>query len=120
MNRKLAASISVVALCLITASTVGAARAGQLCRPFKQGGRSYSWETIGTGWTCSSAKPWVVKLIGDRIRTANANNPLTNGPRGLRCTANPLSRGGHATAGQCIKGTLAFPQSGFAWMDTSS
>ena len=41
--------------------------------------------------------------------------PLTNGPRGYHCAADPTSEGGHATAGHCIKGTIAFPRSGFAW-----
>jgi len=115
MNRKLATLVVVASVCLAAASTVGAAPAGQLCRSFKQGGRSYHWETLGTGWTCASAKPWVVKLSNDRVHVGSTNVPLTNGPRGYHCSANPFSRGGRATAGQCFKGTLAFPKSGFAW-----
>jgi len=47
-----------------------------------------------TGWTCASTKPWIVKLSSDRVHVGIANR---------------------ATAGQCFKGTLAFPRSGFAW-----
>lgn len=115
MKRKLAALIVATSACLAAASTVGAAGTGQLCRSFNQGGRSYHLETLGAGWTCTSAKPWVAKLIGDPVHVTSRNVPLANGPRGYHCSANPLSRGGHATAGQCIKGTIAFPQSGFAW-----
>ena len=82
---------------------------------FKQGGRTYRSETIGTGWTCASAKAWIVKLIGDRVHIVSKSVPLTNGPRGYHCAADPTSEGGHATAGHCIKGTIAFPRSGFAW-----
>jgi len=115
MNWKLATLVVVASVSLATASTVGAARAGKLCPSFKQGGRSYHSETLGTGWTCASAKPWIVKLSSDRVHVGIANVPLTNGPRGYHCSANPFSRGGRATAGQCFKGTLAFPRSGFAW-----
>lgn len=115
MTLKLALLLVVAAAFLATASTAGARSAGQVCPSFKQSGVSYRWETIGKGWTCASAKPWVVKLIGDRVHVESKSVPLTNGPRGYHCAANPGSRGGRATAGQCIKGTIAFPQSGFAW-----
>ena len=115
MNRKLTTLVVVALGCLAAASTVGAARAGQLCPSFKQNGGSYHWETVGTGWTCASAKPWVVKLSSDHVRKSTANVPLTNGPRGYHCYATPFSRGGRATSGTCFKGTIAFPKSGFAW-----
>ena len=82
----------------------------KVCSPFKQGGRTYRSETLGTGWTCASAKAWIVKLIGDRVHIVSKSVPLTNGPRGYHCAADPTSEGGHATAGHCIKGTIAFPQ----------
>ena len=116
MNPNVVTLVVVASLSLAAASTVGAARAGQVCPSFKQNGRIYRPETIGTGWTCASAKPWIVKLSGDRIRRSTANVPLTNGPRGYHCFATPLSRGGRATSGTCFKGTLAFPKSGFAWL----
>ena len=102
-------------LCLVAVTTAGAARTGQVCPSFKQGGRTYRFETLGTGWTCAAAKAWIVKLIGDRVHIVSKSVPLTNGPRGYHCAADPTSQGGRATAGHCIKGTIAFPQKGFAW-----
>jgi hypothetical protein len=119
MNRKLSllAMVSAVAVtvCLATATTAGAVTTGKVCSSFKQGGRTYRSETLGTGWTCASAKAWIVKLVGDRVHIVSKSVPLTNGPRGYHCAADPTSEGGHATAGHCIKGTIAFPRSGFAW-----
>ena len=119
MNRKSALLVVVSAVaasvCLATATTAGAATAGKVCSPFKQGGKTYRSETIGTGWTCASAKAWIVKLIGDRVHIVSKSVPLANGPRGYHCAADPTSERGHATAGHCIKGTIAFPGSGFAW-----
>ena len=117
MNRKLAALVVVASLCLAAASTAGAARAAAVCPSFKQGGRTYQWETLGSSWTCKSAKPWVVKLLGDHIHTSIKNLPLTNGPRGYHCWAEPNSRRGRATSGTCFKGTFAFPGTGFAWFE---
>ena len=117
MKHKLVFLVVVAALSLAAASTAGAAHTGQVCRPFKQGGHTYTWETIGTSWTCTSAKPWVVTLIGDRAHVVSKNVPLTNGPRGYHCSANPGSRRGRATDGACFKGTIAFPISGFAWTE---
>ena len=114
--RKLATLFVVASACLAAASTAGAARAGQVCRSFTQGGRTYKSETLGTGWTCSSAKTWIVKLSSDHVHVVSTNVPLTNGPSGYHCFASPPSRGGRAANGSCIKGTLAFPKSGFAWL----
>ena len=119
MNRKLALLLAVgvvsACACLATATNADAARSGKVCSPFKRNGASYQYETVGTGWTCASAKSWIVELIRDRVHVSTRNVPLTNGPRGYHCAANTGSQGGHATAGQCIKGTVAFPRSGFAW-----
>lgn len=119
MNRMIALLVVVSAVaasaCLATATTAGATTTGKVCSTFKQGGRTYRAETLGTGWTCASAKAWIVKLIGDRVHIVSKSVPLTNGPRGYHCAADPTSEGSHATAGHCIKGTIAFPQSGFAW-----
>jgi hypothetical protein len=111
----LAAGVVAASVCLATATNAGATRTGQVCSTFKSGGRTYRSETLGTGWTCASAKTWIVKLIGDRVHVATRSVPLTNGPRGYHCAAHPTSEAGHATAGHCIKGTIAFPQKGFAW-----
>ena len=115
MKRTLGMLVFVVSACLAVASTAGATRDGQVCRSFKQAGKSYTYETLGSGWTCASARPWIVKLSRDHVGTVTKNVPLKNGPSGYHCFADPLSRGGHATAGACIKGTIAFPKSGFAW-----
>ena len=115
MTVKLAALFAVALVSLVAASVAGAAHAGQVCPSFKHNGRTYNWETVGTGWSCASAKPWVVKLSGDRVHVGTKNVPLSNGPRGYHCYATLFSHGGRATSGTCFKGTVAFPGSGFAW-----
>jgi hypothetical protein len=101
---------------LAAASTGGAATAGKICPKFKQGRITYRSETIGTTWSCASAKSWIAKLALDRVpKTVTRNIPLPNGPRGYHCFATAFSRGGHATGGACMKGTIAFPRSGFSW-----
>ena len=107
--------ISLLAALAIAAAVAQAKPVGQVCRAFKLSGLSFSSETLGTGWTCSSAKTWISKLSKDKIRHSTKNVPLSNGPRGYHCFATPSSQGGRATAGACIKGTLAYPGSGFAW-----
>ena len=115
MNRMLALLAAIVAATLTVASTADARSAAQVCPSFNQGGKSFFLETIGSSWSCSSAKSWAVKLIGDKVpRTVTKDIPLTNGPSGYHCFANPGSHV-HATDGTCFKGTIAFPKSGFAW-----
>jgi hypothetical protein len=116
MIRTLALLTILTAVCLAGASTAGAGKAGQVCPSFTQGRQSFGLETIGSGWSCPSAKSWAVKLIGDKVAAVvMKNTPLTNGPVGYHCFANPGSHG-HATDGACFKGTIAFPKSGFAWL----
>lgn len=116
MKRKLGVLAVVAAASLAAASTAGAAGAGQVCPTFKHRGKTYQVETLGTGWTCGSAKTWIVKLSGDHVaRTVTTNVKLANGPRRYHCLATPFSSGGRATAGMCIKGSIAYPKSGFAW-----
>lgn len=114
MNRKLAILVAIASLSLVAASPTGAARAGQICPSFKLRGLSYVSQTVGA-WKCTSAKKWIKKLSLDKVGVVGTNKTLENGPRGLHCFANPLSRGGRATAGDCIKGSVAYPKSGFAW-----
>ena len=115
MTRTLALLAVIATACLAAASTAGASRAAAVCPSFKQGGKSFFLETLGNSWTCSSAKAWAVKLIGDKVAAVvTSNTPLKNGPRGYHCFANPGSHG-HATDGTCFTGTIAFPKSGFAW-----
>jgi len=116
MTHKLGALALVALVALAAASTGGARDAGKICATFKQARITYHSQTVGTGWTCAAAKSWISRLSLDRVpKTVTKNVPLTNGPRGYHCLATPLSRGGHATGGMCIKGTLAYPKSGFAW-----
>lgn len=117
MNVKLATLVVVTSACLAAASTAGASRAAQVCPTFKQGKLTYHLETLGTRWTCASAKSWVVKLSGDSARIVSRNVPLTNGPRGYHCFAIAGSHG-HATNGTCFAGTLKFPGTGFAWISS--
>ena len=102
-----------------TAATIVAASAHaarpQVCSTFKQAGETFTSFTIGTAWTCASAKSWIGKLSDDRVGHVTKNVPLTNGPRGYHCFAIAGSKAGRATSGTCFKGTLAFPQTGFAW-----
>ena len=116
MNRKLIALVFVTCACLAAASTAGAAGAPQVCKQFKQGGRTYSFETIGTAWTCATAKAWVVKLIADHAAVSTKKVPLTNGPRGYHCYASPGRHVALATDGMCFTGTVKFPKTGFAWL----
>jgi hypothetical protein len=115
MIRYLAALALVATTCLSAASIGNAARAAAVCKSFKSGGLTYSSETLGSSWSCSAAKTWILKLSKDSIKHSSKNVPLKNGPHGLHCFATPNSVGGHATAGSCIAGTIAFPKTGFAW-----
>jgi hypothetical protein len=108
-----------VAAALTSASAVRAEPAAQVCRKFTQGRLTFTSETLGTSWSCAAAKAWIVKLAADRVRVSARNVPLSNGPRGYHCFATPFSRGGRATSGSCIKGTIAFPGTGFAWNGAS-
>ena len=114
MIRKLALFLVALTASIAAASSVHAASAGQLCPQFTKSRLTYHWETAGTGWTCASAKPWVVKLSGDHVGSATGNVPLTNGPKGYHCYAT-LTHKGLASGGACFKGTWAFPRSGFTW-----
>jgi hypothetical protein len=116
MTRKPGASIVLVLACLAAASTGRAASAGKVCATFRVGRIAYHSQTVGTTWTCAGAKSWIAKLSLDSVPKSFVNDvPLGNGPGGLHCFATPGSKGGHATSGVCVKGTKAFPKSGFAW-----
>ena len=104
----------VLAAALAAASVVRATSSGQLCRSFKAHGFTFRWETAGTGWSCTSAKPWVLKMIGDHVRPTLGRVKLVNGPTGLHCFAVSEQKG-YVTGGVCYRHTLAFPGSGFTW-----
>jgi hypothetical protein len=115
MTRTLAVLVVIAAACLAAAATAGARSTAQVCPSFAHGGKSFFLETIGDRWTCSSAKSWAVKLMGDKVpQSVTRSVPLKNGPAGYHCFALPGSHG-RATDGTCFKGTLAFPKTGFAW-----
>ena len=114
MIRKLVPLLVALAAFVAAAASADAAPAGQLCPSFKSNGLTFRWETAGTGWTCGSAKPWVVKLSGDRIASVGGNVKLTNGPAGFHCWGT-IAKKGFAAGGACFKGTWAYPKSGFTW-----
>lgn len=99
-----------------SASASGAGRAG-LCASFKVGGLKIMWETVG-GFSCASAKPWVIKLQKEHVPTGFGNVTLHDGPGGYHCMATGARAHGHPTGGVCYKGTLAYPKSGFTWNGT--
>jgi hypothetical protein len=102
------------AAALVLAAGAGAARQGVICKTFKSNGVTFYSQTVGS-WSCSSAQTWIKKLSRDRVGKVTKSVPLRNGPSGLHCFALPLSSGGRATGGACVKGTLAFPKLGFTW-----
>ena len=105
-------AIAAVGIPIATAGTASAA--AEVCPTLSAVGSKYTWETVGTGFTCGNAKHWVLKLIKDRVDTSSGKVALTNGPRGYHCYA-VSDKKGVASDGQCYKGTAAFPKSGFAW-----
>ncbi len=114
MNRTLAL-LAAIPACLAAATTADARDTAQFCPSFRHDGKSFSLFTVGNAWSCSSAKGWAVKLIGDKVpRNVTSKVPLKNGPSGYHCFALPGSHG-RATDGTCFKGTVAFPKTGFAW-----
>ena len=110
-----AVAISVTAI-LVNGAAVRAAPTAQVCGPFRQGGLTFKSFTLGTRWTCSSAKSWIIKLSADKVHVTTRNVPLSNGPRGYHCLATVGSKGGRATNGTCFTGTITFPGNGFAWL----
>jgi hypothetical protein len=115
MIRRFVLAALVAAVAPLAGAAAGrAAPAGELCKTFETAGLKVQWETAGTGWTCSSAKPWVVKLIDDHVRPALGSVPLRNGPHGYHCFA-VSEKNGHVSGGLCYLGTLAYPKSGFTW-----
>ncbi len=119
MKRLLAAAtlVAIGAFGFPIATAAPASAAGKVCPTFHARGVKYQWETAGTGFTCKSAKRWLVKLIKDRADTSSGEVALKNGPKGYHCFAT-LDHEGYASGGLCYKGTVAFPKSGFTWNGT--
>jgi hypothetical protein len=118
MLRRAWVAFAVLALAATAVSTVAsavpAAAAGKVCPSFSQSGVKYFSEVVGTGFTCNTAKTWVLKLSKDPVDTTAGRAALSNGPKGYHCVATDDAKG-HASVGACFKGTLAFPKSGFLW-----
>jgi hypothetical protein len=104
----------VVAASFGGASEVRAApTAGAICKSFSRSGLKYQWSAIG-GVTCKKAKPWLLKLLRDRVRTPSMKVALKNGPKGFHCYATIVTKS-RASAGVCYTGTFKFPKNGFQW-----
>jgi hypothetical protein len=116
-TKRLLVSAAIVAIATIGIPVVAAGSASAkaaVCPTLSASGSKYTWETVGTGFTCANAKHWVLKLIKDPVDTSSGKVALTNGPKGYHCYAVSDTKG-VASDGQCYKGTAAFPKSGFAW-----
>jgi hypothetical protein len=119
---KRALLVTVASLCLAVIPSVVAisdaeavvAQKAAVCPSFKKAGTTIEWSVIGSGWTCGSAKKWVSKLIGESVTKSDPKVTFTDGPKGFHCTG-VADATGHATLGDCYKGTLAHPTSGFQW-----
>jgi hypothetical protein len=110
-----AAGLALVATAVLAAtSAVPAAAAGKVCPSFSNSGLKYFSETVGTGFTCSTAKTWVLKFSKDHVDTTTGKAVLQGGPKGYHCVATDEAKG-QPSGGACYKGTLAFPKSGFLW-----
>ena len=110
----LAISAFVATAAFAAVSEVPATAAGKVCPSFSQSGLKYFTETVGSGFTCATAKSWVLKLTNDPVDTTAGRVALNNGPKGYHCVATNDAKG-KASVGACYKGTLAFPKSGFLW-----
>src|SRR5262245_23728483 len=118
MVRRVVVNLAVLVLvsaAVLTATSQGqASAAAKVCPTFSSAGLKYFSETVGTGFTCGTAKTWVLKLIKDPADTSSGPVTLNNGPKGYHCRASDDAKG-RASVGVCYKGTLAFPTSGFLW-----
>jgi hypothetical protein len=115
--KRLVVSAAIVAVAAMGIPIVAAGPASAkaaVCPTLSVSGSKYTWETVGTGFTCANAKHWVLKLVKDPVDTSSGKVALTNGPKGYHCYAVAATKG-VASDGQCYKGTAAFPKSGFAW-----
>jgi len=84
-----------------------------VCPDFKVHSTVYHWSVIGTFFSCKTAKPWLAKLVGSRVR-GSGSVTLHSGPRRYHCSS-ALDKRGYPFAGACYTGTLAHPKQGFQW-----
>jgi hypothetical protein len=101
---------------LVVVPAAPAAQTGHSCPSFSKGGLTYHL-FISNDLTCASAKTWALKLSGDVVTVDPKvqNVTLSNGPSGYKCFARARTKG-HASAGLCYKGSLAFPKSEITWL----
>jgi curli biogenesis system outer membrane secretion channel CsgG len=120
MKRTLLAMVAFLCLAMIpavadgTSAAAAVPRKAAVCPSFKAAGVKLEWSVVGTGWTCSSAKKWVSKLVGEKVAKSDVKVTFTDGPKGFHCQG-ASDASGHTTVGACYKGTAAFPKSGFQW-----
>jgi hypothetical protein len=97
MIRRLCVAAAVLALVatavLGATSEVSAAAAGKVCPSFSKSGLKYFSETVGSGFTCKTAKKWVRKLSKDPVDTTAGRVVLHNGPKGYHCVATADAKG---------------------------
>jgi hypothetical protein len=118
MTRRACTAIAVAAVLLgaslfAASSPRASTNAGAICPTFSKYRLTYSWSVIGR-FSCKTAKPWLVKLIGEHVRTSTGTVRMHKGPKGLKCFAEIESKG-RATVGLCYSGTFAYPTNGFSW-----
>jgi hypothetical protein len=87
---------------------------GQTWHHAGKSGSKYTWEVIGTAFTCGNAKHWVLKLLAESVR-GTGRVPLHGGPSGYHCVGNLLDAKGHPYWGMCYQHTIAFPKNGISW-----
>jgi len=79
-------SIGLVGLAFVASSPAGAAPAGQACSTLTSLGLTVEWATVGTGFTCASAKTWIVKLIAEKVKPADGEVPSPTVRRAFAAT----------------------------------
>ena len=97
-----------------TSASAAVPEKAAVCPSLTSAGVKVQWSVVGSGWTCSSAKKWVVKLVGEQHDKSAAKVTFTDGPKHYTCSG-AADDTGHVTAGACYKGSLAHPASGFQW-----
>jgi hypothetical protein len=110
------AVLCLAALPIVTTVAVADAvpTKAEACKPFTKDGVKIQWSTVGTGFTCASAKATVMKLSSEHFTPTDKKVKLTGGPKGYHCFGTP-DHTGRTTIGACYLGTVAFPKSGFQW-----
>jgi hypothetical protein len=116
------AAIAAAAMLLLAPAGTPATNANSVCAPLKghtwhaggKSGNKYTWEVVGTAFTCGSAKHWVLKLLAEHAH-GTGRVPLHRGPSGYHCVGNMLDAKGYPYWGMCYQHTIAFPKNGISW-----